>query len=171
MNLQAMTLTVFNREPHSGSGGSVFPAPFRTRKDQRYFSNDQNHFQKVLVPFQTRDHRKHFNRLTISYVCLNLSLSFVTAPITIHYKLHSGPSGGLIRVYLHPWYIYIYPTYKHLSRLRPFRTAAELGATPALFLDFVRRSNVSVRMGRKKLNRHTKGKIYHLDYMSRLPCK
>ena len=96
------SLTVFNREPHSGSGGSEFPAPFRTRKDQRYFSNDRNRFRKVLAPFQTRNCRKHFNRLTISYVRLNLSLPFVTAPITIHYKLYSGPSGGLIRVYLRP---------------------------------------------------------------------
>ena len=78
-------VTVFNCEPHSGSGGSEFPAPFRTR-----------------------NRRKHFNCLTISYVRLNLSLPFVTAPITIHYKLHSGPSGGLIRVYLRPWYIYTF---------------------------------------------------------------
>ena len=101
-------MTVFNREPHSGSGGSEFPAPFRTRKDQRYFGNDRNRFRKVLVPFRTRNRQKHFNRLTISYVHLNLSLPFVTAPITIHYKLHSGPSGGLIRVYLRPWYIYTF---------------------------------------------------------------
>ena len=40
-----------NHEPHSGSGGSEFPVPFRTRKDQRYFSNDRNRFQKVLTPF------------------------------------------------------------------------------------------------------------------------
>ena len=62
-------VTVFNREPHSGSGGSEFPMPFRTRKGQRHFSNDRNCFQKVLVPFRTRNHRKHFNHLTISYVC------------------------------------------------------------------------------------------------------
>ena len=134
-------VTVFNCEPHSGSGGSEFPAPFRTRKDQRYFSNDRNRFRKVLVPFRTRNRRKHSNRLTISYVRLNLWLPFVTAPITIYYKLHSGPSGGLIRVYLRPWYIYIYPTYKHLSRLCPSKTAAELWATPALFLDSVIRIN------------------------------
>ena len=119
-------LIVFNHEPHSGSGGSGFPMPFWTRKDQRHFSNDRNRFQKVLAPFQTRNRRKHFNCLTISYVCLNLSLPFVTAPITIHYKLHSGPSGGSIQVYLRPWYIYIYPTYKHLSRLHPSKTAAEV---------------------------------------------
>ena len=82
-------LTVFNRQPHSGSGGSEFPMPFRTRKGQRYFSNDQNRFQKVLAPFWTRNHRKHFNCLTISYVCLNLSLPFVTASITIHYSFRS----------------------------------------------------------------------------------
>ena len=69
-------MTVFNREPHSGSGGSEFPVPFRTRKDQRYFSNDRNHFWKVLAPFRTRNCRKHFNHLTISYVRLNLSLPF-----------------------------------------------------------------------------------------------
>ena len=131
-------VTVFNCESHSGSGGSDFPAAFRTWKGQRYFSNDWNRFQKVLAPFQTQNRRKHFNCLTISYVRLNLSLPFVTAPITIHYKLHSGPSGGLIWVYLCPWYIYIYPTYKHLSRLCPSKTAAELWATPALFLDSVR---------------------------------
>ena len=96
-------------------GGSDFSAAFRTRKGQRYFSNDWNHFRKVLAPFQTQNRWKHFNCLTISYVRLNLSLPFVTAPITIHYKLHSGPSGGLIWVYLCPWYIYIYPTYKQDS--------------------------------------------------------
>ena len=106
-----MLLTVFNHEPHSGSGGSGFPVPFRTQKDQRHFSNDLNHFRKVLVPFRTRNHRKHFNHLTISYVCLNLSLPFVTAPITIHYKLHSGPLGGSTQVYLRPWYIYIHLSY------------------------------------------------------------
>ena len=74
-----------NHEPHSGSGGSEFPVPFRTRKDQRYFSNDWNRFRKVLAPFRTWNHWKHFNRLTILYVRLNLSLPFVTAPITIHY--------------------------------------------------------------------------------------
>ena len=125
----ATVLTVFNHEPHSGFGGSEFPAPFRTQKDQRYFSNDWNRFQKVLAPFRTQNRRKHFNCLTISYVCLNLSLPFVTAPITIHYKLHSGPSGGLIQVYLRPWYIYIYPTYRHLSRLRPSKTVAEVSFT------------------------------------------
>ena len=143
-------MTVFNCKLHSGSSGSKVsswkhhfgttsesPAPFRTQKDQRYFSNDRNCFQKVLAPFWTWNHRKHFNHLTISYVRLNLSLPFVTATITIHYKLHSGPSGGLIQVYLRPWYIYIYPTYKHLSRLRPSKTAAELWTTPAFFLDFV----------------------------------
>ena len=62
-------LTVFNREPHSGSSGSEFPMPFRKRKDQRYFSNDRNRFRKVLAPFRTRNRRKHFNRLTISYIC------------------------------------------------------------------------------------------------------
>ena len=112
-----LNLTVFNHEPHSGSGGSEFPTPFRTRKGQRYFSNDWNRFRKVLMPFQTRNHRKHFNHLTISYVRLNLSLPFVTAPITIHYKLHSGPSGGLIRVYLRPWYIYIHLSYLQAPQL------------------------------------------------------
>ena len=150
MPFQEVPLTVFNREPHSGSGASEvsswkchfrtaseFPMPFWTQKGQRYFGNDRNCFRKVLVPFRTRNRRKHFIHLTISYVCLNLWLPFVTAPITIHYKLHSGPSGGLIRVYLCPWYIYVYSTYKHLSHLRPFKTAAELWATPAFFLDFV----------------------------------
>ena len=133
------SLTVFNHEPHSGSGASEvsfwkchfgtaseFPTPFRTRKGQRYFGNDRNRFRKVLAPFRTRNRQKHSNRLTISYVRLNLSLPFVTAPITIYYKLYSGPSGGLIQVYLHPWYIYVYPTYKHLSRLHPSKTAAEV---------------------------------------------
>ena len=73
---KTLTLTVFNREPHSGSGGSEFPAPFRTWKDQRYFSNNRNRFWKVLMPFRTWNRRKHFNRLTILYVCLNLSLPF-----------------------------------------------------------------------------------------------
>ena len=122
-------VTVFNHEPHSGSGGSEFPTPFRTWKGQRYFSNDRNRFRKVLAPFRTRNRRKHFNRLTISYVRLNLSLPFVTAPIIIHYKLHSGPSGGSIQIYLRPCYIYIYPTYKHLSRLCPSKTAAEVSFT------------------------------------------
>ena len=78
-------VTVFNREPHSGSGASEvsfwkrhfrtaseFPAPFRTQKGQRYFGNDRNRFRKVLVPFRTRNRRKHSNCLTISYVHLNL---------------------------------------------------------------------------------------------------
>ena len=132
-------VTVFNREPHSGSSGSEvsswkcyfgiaseFPVPFRTRKGHRYFGNDRNRFRKVLALFRTRNRWKHFNHLTISYVHLNLWLPFVTAPITKHYKLHSGPSGGLIWVYLRPWYIYVYPTYKHLSCLCPFKTAAEV---------------------------------------------
>ena len=134
MRFVPSALTVFNCEPHSGSGGSEFPVPFRTRKDQRYFSNDWNCFRKVLAPFRTQNRQKHFNRLTISYVCLNLSLPFVTAPITIHYKLHSGPSGGLIWIYLRPWYIYIYPTYKHLSHLRPSKTVAEVSFTFHLVL-------------------------------------
>ena len=137
-NITLSRMTWLEKEKHSGSGGSEFPTPFRTWKHQRHFSNDRNRFRKVLAPFRTWNRRKHFNRLTISYVRSNLSLPFVTAPITIHYKLHSGPSGGLIRVYLRPWYIYIYPTYKHLSHLRPSKTVAELGATPALFLDSVR---------------------------------
>ena len=78
-------VTVFNCEPHSGSGASKvsfwkrhfgttseFPMPFRTPKGQRYFSNDRNHFQKVLRPFQTWNRQKHFNHLTISYIRLNL---------------------------------------------------------------------------------------------------
>ena len=64
---------------------------------------------------------------------------------TVHYKLHSGPSGGLIQVYLRPWYIYIYPTYTHLSHLCPSKTAAELGETPALFLDSVTQERPSLR--------------------------
>ena len=106
-------LTVFNRKPHSGSGASQvlswkayfrttskFPTPFQTWKGQWHFSNDQNRFRKVLAPFRTRNRQKHFNCLTISYVHLNLWLPFVTAPITIHYKLHSDPSGGLIQFIL-----------------------------------------------------------------------
>ena len=77
-------VTVFNHEPHSGSSGSEFPAPFQTQKGQRHFSNDWNCFWKVLVPFWTRNCQKHFNHLTISYVCLNLWLPFVTASITIY---------------------------------------------------------------------------------------
>ena len=73
-------------------------------------------------------------RFTVEYRHLT---SFVTAPITIHYELHSGSLGDLIRVYLRPWYIYIYPTYKHLSCLHPSKTAAELWETPALFFDSV----------------------------------
>ena len=132
-------VTVFNCEPHSASSASKvsfwkrhfgtaseFPVPFRTWKGQRYFGNDRNRFWKVLAPFRTQNRRKHSNRLTISYVRLNLWLPFITAPITIHYKLHSGPSGGLIRVYLRPWYIYVYPTYKHLSCLCPSKIAAEV---------------------------------------------
>ena len=91
-------VTVFNCEPHSGSSGSKvsswkayfgttseFPTPFQTRKGQRHFGNDQNCCWKVLVLFQTRNHWKHFNHLTISYVSLNLWLPFVTAPITIQW--------------------------------------------------------------------------------------
>ena len=63
-DLMPNLLTVFNRESHSGSGASEvsfwkrhfgtaseFLAPFRTRKGQRYFSNDWNRFRKVLAPF------------------------------------------------------------------------------------------------------------------------
>ena len=55
-------LTVFNREPHSGSGASEV-------------SSWKHHFGtafEFLAPFRTRNRRKHFNHLTISYVCLNL---------------------------------------------------------------------------------------------------
>ena len=64
-------MTWLEKEKHSGSGGSEFPTPFRTWKHQRHFSNDRNRFQKVLTPFQTQNCWKHFNCLTISYVCLN----------------------------------------------------------------------------------------------------
>ena len=102
--------TVVPVVPRSHLGSTIleplpsFPRPSELgRARGMYFGNDRNRFWKVLTPFWTQNRWKHFNHLTISYVRLNLWLPFVTAPITIHYKLHSGPSGGLIRVYLRPW--------------------------------------------------------------------